>query len=182
MRLLTYQPPGFSLTEGTVDHLKSEYFKIPQVKQAYPLLWKRIGTNGNVIWCYTSQGRYKKTSREMIESVLDVPESNVRLVDETVWNYILQLDGVGPPKKYRDQVDAEARRIHPSDRVERSKFISEKYKAFWARQAPSGDWWNHLIIRSIEEAVDSEAVSAIVAHPLPKEWILSSGPAPRSLV
>ena len=60
--LWTIHPKDFLITEGYVDHAKSQYYQESGVKQAYHKLWDYLSIqSGQVVWCYTYEYNIAKT-------------------------------------------------------------------------------------------------------------------------
>lgn len=168
MNLWTYHPPDFSLTEGRVDHQRSEYFRdVNGLPEAYRELCSRIGTDDQIIWCYTRDDGYMPTGIPRVEWALDVPMTAIiRFVDEIVWNRILGNRCTLPRSLYHEWKD-EAIRMHPGDRDAQKAFIQRREEEFWRAPAPHGDWWDSLLV----EAQTGESISALIHHPVDRRWI-----------
>lgn len=173
MMLWTYHSPDFSLTAGRIDHAKSDYFRtIPTVPKAYRRLWKLVKTS-NIIWCYTRQkSRCAKTGSDKLEWNLEVPDSEIlTLVDEFIWNRILELPNVQPPEAYRREAKSEALHRFPGNRKEQDAFERKRCNDYWNQEAPPGGWWKRLFVKNPH---DGERISALIHHPVPIPWIVSS--------
>ncbi len=142
---------NFDLTSGQVDHSKSRYYNKTQgVKDAYPKLWQMLEIpSGQIVWCYTDDKTFKKTGIPYLEWHLKVPTQNIlKYVDDIVWNRILGIRCSLPE--------------YLSQKLRRE---GKKEEVFWNQQAPSGDWWNHLLLARPHEG----DCWALIRHPVPVE-------------
>ena len=101
---------------------------------------------------------------------LEVPQSKIiAFVDDIVWNKILGYKPGLPSieRRWRN----EAIEKSPGNRKAHDKYVEERYKELWIEPPPSGDHWNELIVTR-----PCELVSAVIAHPVPKEMLLDSTP------
>ncbi len=163
----------FKLSEGHVDHSKSDYYNNTLgVKEAYPQLWSLIGIpDGQIIWCYTRKEDICITSEPIIMYTLEVPEDSViTYIDDIMWNCIL---GKRPrlTLSYRRPIEAEAGKKFPKDPYKRRNLEKELVNEFWENKPPAGELWEKL---RLDKAVDSS--SALIKHPIPDDWIIKSEP------
>lgn len=167
LQLWTFQTQDFSLTEGCVDHSKSEYHRMVQgVPLAYQKLADLLGTD-QIVWCYTDRTDYKKTGVSRTEWVLEVPESEIlKFIDGFVWNRILGQK-CPPPKELLYSWRVPAIERHPGDFPAQERFIADQNKSYWELPPPSGDWWNHLFVENSE----NEGIDALIRHPIRREWV-----------
>ena len=170
MRLWSIQGNDFSLTSGIVDHARSPYFEtVPSYIEISQMLWDRLGTDDQVIWCCTKPVDRRHLSPDEFEWVLEVPDSEVlALIDDHVWNRILGLR-CHPPERLRNQWRDRALELFPNDADGRERQRAEQEHAYFAQEPPSGDWWNHVFVDNLE----GDSISAIIRHPLEDEWIVS---------
>lgn len=168
MKLWTFHKPDFSITEGRVDHTKSSYFQtVAGVPDAYCELWKRVGTD-QIIWCFTSR-KEAETGMCEVEWSLDVPDSDIlAFVDGFVWNRILEIRCHVPRRLYQHW-RSEALSLYPNNLQERDKFVDAKTEDYWSQEPPEDGWWSCLFV----DDPAGEAVSALIRHPVPEEWVMS---------
>lgn len=160
-------PPGFSLTEGRVDHSKSEYYPTtPRVKDAYHELWRRLQIpDGQVVWCYTD-GEIVKIGAEKVKWELHVPSSEIIcFIDDVVWNRILKIK-CSVPANMRCQWYGEALKKFPNDPKALKAYEERCLENFWSQEPKSGDWWDELFTENADNGV-----SALIGHPIPSKWI-----------
>lgn len=169
MKLWTRHGLGFSLLCGHVDHQKSPYArKYPSVREAYPQLWGRIGTN-QIIWCSIEPKEPTLVPELEQDWILNVPrESILRFVDNIVWNRIVDLAPCELPQKLLRQWDDDALRLHPDDEAERERTRKVLEQDFWEQPPPGDSWWDSVFA----ENEHCGSVSAIVQHPVRSEWVL----------
>ncbi len=172
MRLWTiHKRNGFSLSEGSVDHSKSDYYrKTRGIKEAYQQLWPHIGVpNGQVIWCYTQEGDIPRTNTLKTKWSLQVPENGViKYVDDIMWNCILGIR-VHMTPCYRRVLRAIAGIQFPYNGHKRRAFEKELEKEFWQKKHAPAELWDKLLL---DEAIPGS--SALIRHPIPREWIIKS--------
>lgn len=173
IELWTIHPKGFSITEGCVDHAKSRYYQeTPGVKEAYHELWDRLSIeSGQVVWCWccTHENDIPPiTGVKKIKWELCVPVSEVlQFIDDIVWNRILGIKCcVRSDMKYKWRKEALAK--YPHNSVDSKAYEKQCCENFWKRKPESGSWWNELFVDD-----PGEAVSALVKHPVPTQWVLS---------
>ena len=170
IELWTIHPEGFSITEGCVDHAKSRYYQeTPCVKEAYHELWDRLSIeSGQVVWCYTRENDILITGVKIIKWKLCVPVSEVlRFIDGIVWNRILGIKCfVRSDMKYKWRKEAISK--YRNNSVDSKAYEKQCCENFWKREPESGSWWNELFVDD-----QGEAVSALVKHPVPTQWVLS---------
>lgn len=169
VNLWTIHPPDFLLTVGRVDHSKSEYYRnTPGVREAYPKLWDRLNVHdGQLVWCDTHEEDIPATGIEKTKSTLCVPGPSVLcLMDDLVWNRIL-----GKTCAVRSDMICswrkEALKKHPSDPKASRAYEQQCFEAYWNQQPKGSSWWDELFVNS-----PGEAVSAIITHPVPCEWVV----------
>ncbi len=163
MQLWSWQEPGFSLFEGSVDHEQSEYVRsVAGIREAYRGLAQRLGTN-QLIWCYTVRDEYIRFGTR-VEWVLDVPTTHVlAFMDGIVWNRILGIKS-SVPQELRWQWTQEAIRLFMPDVAAAERHEQECYKRFWDQAPPPGGWWTKLFV----EPQVGETIWALLAHPISK--------------
>jgi len=170
MRLWTiHNNQGFSLTEGKVDHSKSEYYaSIPAVREAYPKLWRHLGVDdGQIIWCYTRTEDIPVTSipRHMWE--LEAPESSIlTYIDDVTWNRLLGIR-VRLTPRYTEAIREDAAKKFPHDPQARRQHEIESEKRWWDHKPPESTLWRELFL---DKPVDGSP--ALLRHPIQKEWIV----------
>ena len=170
-------PPGFSLTEGCVDHSKSEYYRNTDgVKEAYHELWRRLQIpDGQVVWCYTNDGGIEKTSVKKVKWELYDPDLKIiRFIDDLVWNRILGIkcgvrNGMGGGIGRQWHEDALKKFLNDPEASE--AYERTCFENFWSQESKSGNWWNELFTENA-----GIGVSALIRHPVPCKWIHGSMP------
>jgi hypothetical protein len=163
--LWTIHSSDFSLTDGRVDHNKSEYYlNTPNVKEAYHELWHKLQiSDGQIVWCYTDENDIVKSGVKKVKYELNVPKSEVIcFVDDLVWNRILDRK-CNVTKNMRNQWFDEGMKESPNDLEAYIKMREEK---FWGQKPKSGSWWDELFIENTDDGV-----SALVRHPVPSKWV-----------
>jgi hypothetical protein len=173
LRLWTVHSPSFSLTEGCVDHSKSEYYNnrnTPGVKDAYHELWHRLQIpEGQVVWCYTNEDDIAKTGVEKVKWELYVPGPEIiRFIDDLVWNRILGIK-CSVRGDIRRQWRREALKKFPNDPEASEVYEKRCFENFWSQEPKSGNWWNELFTENV-----GSGVSALIGHPIPIKWIHDS--------
>ncbi len=168
INLWTLHTPDFSLTEGRVDHCKSEYYQnTAGVKQAYPELWRRINIpDGQIIWCYLDKTEIPKTGVKKILWELRLPESEVKFVDDMVWNRILGIK-CGPPQGLRNQWKEESLKKYPNNIAAAKNYEKRCQDDYWNQKPKSNSWWDELFVKRGE----STSMSALIRHPTRKDWL-----------
>jgi hypothetical protein len=170
IRLWTIHNNGaFSLTDGRVDHGKSEYYMgIPAVHEAYPKLWRCLGvTDGQIIWCYVQEGDIPVTGTPKRMWELEVPESSVlTYTDDVIWNRILRIK-VPLTRRYTKTIREKANKKFPDNPQSRRHYEKELEKKFWEDELSESALWNQLCL---DRPVDGS--SALIKHPVRKEWII----------
>jgi hypothetical protein len=170
IKLWTIHSPDFSLTDGRVDHNKSEYcLNTPGVKDAYHKLWPKLRIpDGQLIWCYTYDD-IKKTNKKIIKYELYVPKSEIIcFIDDLVWNRILGKE-CEVRSDMRHQWNKEACEKFPNNPKASKAYEKKCLENFWAQKPKSGDWWDELFVKST-----GEGISALIKHPISSEWIHKS--------
>ncbi len=167
--LWSWQEPDFSLTEGAVDHRRSEYYKtVAGVPKSYKELSKRLGTD-QFIWCYTRQDEYNpRLGCTRVEWQLKVPEDRVlRKVCSVVWHCIVWCNGgerglVGtPPKKFERLWRGIAGRYG----LKFDNFNKEFYRFWYAKT--DEELWDALFL----DKVDGECTDVLLRHPVEDKWV-----------
>lgn len=177
INLWTLHTPDFSLTEGRVDHSKSEYYQnTTGVKQAYPELWRRINIpEGQIIWCYLDKTEIAKTGIEKIlweiclpeTEVIRLPESEVvQFVDDMVWNRILEIK-CEPPQGLCNQWKDESLKKYPNNIAAAKNYEKRCQDDYWNQKPKSNSWWDELFVK----IGGSTSISALIRHPVRKDWI-----------
>lgn len=169
MKLWTWQTPDFRLFDGRVDHNRSYYYQtVEGVPSAYKKLAELIGTN-QLIWCYTvPDQRIVLPCHTEVELILDVPrESILAFVDEVVWNRILGIRCELPSGVWRPWRD-DGRRSFPGNVAAQNHHEAKQRGAYWTQPPPGENWWDSLFAGDRAE----ECVSALVPHPVAKEWVV----------
>ncbi len=177
LRLWTVHPPGFSLTEGRVDHSKSKYYcDTHGVKDAYHELWhRRQIPDGQVVWCYTDEGSIERTGEKKVKwDLYDPSLKTICFIDDLVWNRILGIkcgfrDGIEGGIGYQWHKDALEK--FPNDLKASKAYEARCFEDFWSQEPKSGNWWNELFTENA-----GNGVSALIRHPIPSKWIHGSMP------
>jgi len=165
MLLWTWHEPDFLLTEGRVDHTRSEYYiTVPGVRDAYANIARRLSTD-QIIWCYVRRDGYHRLPKlTRIEWSLNVPNDGVlAVIDSFVWNKILRIETFPPMSlhfKWREQA--------PLERVARDAFLERKIKEYHAQPEPPDGWWSQLFIKD----TSVEGATVLLRHPIPKSWVV----------
>ena len=179
MRLWTIHKNGaFSLTDGSVDHSRSEYYmSIPAVREAYPQLWRHLGlADGQIIWCYTRREDIPDTDTAKRIWEIEVGTSSVlAYIDDVVWNRILRIRVPLTPR-YRKPIREEAARRFPDHSQARREYEKKLEQRFWDRRPPEGKLWRELFLDK-----PADGSSALIRHPLQEEWIVQEGPQGQAL-
>jgi hypothetical protein len=171
MKLWTIHTSDFKLSEGLVDHSKSDYYNnTPGVKEAYHRLWPLIEVqDGQIVWCYTRRQDVPKTGTPKILWSLEMPKSSViRYIDDIMWNCILGIKVCLTPT-YKRNIKAKAATMSPNDPRRRRIFERQLEKEFWENKPPVKELWNNLLL---DKAVDGSP--ALIKHPVPDDWIIGS--------
>jgi hypothetical protein len=170
MRLWTiHNNPAFSLTDGRVDHTKSEYYmSIQAVREAYPKLWRCLGVpDGQIIWCYTQKENIARTGTPKQMWELEVPEPSVlTYIDDVIWNRILKIR-VPLTRRYTKAIQEKANKKFPDNPQSRRHYEKELENKFWDDKLPESALWNQL---RLDKPIDGS--SALIKHPVRKEWII----------
>jgi hypothetical protein len=143
-KLWSFHDPSFSLTAGKVDHAKSSYFTTMKgVREAYHKLWSKLGeSEGQIIWCHTTDHLTKPTSTPRVLWAIEIPENKIICrVDDIAWNKILNKEEI---------------------------FLPKDLKCEWNRKPRTGDWWDELIVRN---NVNGYLRSALIRHPVSDVWV-----------
>lgn len=163
---------GFKLSEGHVDHSKSEYCNDDKlgIKEAYHKLWDIIKVpDGQILWCSTLNN-IPKTSIPRFVSTLEVPECYlIKYIDDIKWNQILG-NPVPLTLRYSRPIKAKANDKFPNDPQKRRTFENELEDEFWENKPPEEELWKNLFL----DKPDEDGSSALIKHPIPEEWIIES--------
>ena len=163
----------FKLSKGRVDHSKSDYYKNKRGgKEAYHRLWPLIKVpDGQIIWCYTREKDFVKTTTPRIKWTLDVPEySVITYIDAIMWNHILDIR-VSLNSSYKRDIKAKANDEFPNDGNKRYALEKKLEKEFWENKPPVEELWEKLLL---DKAVDGS--QALIKHPIPADWIIENEP------
>lgn len=164
----------FKLSEGHVDHSKSEYCNDDKlgIKEAYPKLWELIKVpDGQIIWCYTRKENIPKTSTPRFTSTLEVPEDSwIRYIDDIKWNQILGIPKVHLTLRYSRPIKDKANDKFPNDPQKWRDFENELEDEFWENKPPAEELWKNLFL----EKPDEDGSSALLKHPILAKWIIRS--------
>jgi len=164
INLWTLHTPDFSITEGRVEHSKSEYYHdIPRVSQAYPELWRRINIpDGQIIWCYLDKTEIRKTGVEKVLWELCLPESEViQFVDDMVWKRILEIKGE-LPQRLRNQWKYKSLKKYPNNPTSAKNYEKKCQGDYWMQTPKSNNWWDELFVKMGEGL----SMSALIHHPV----------------
>jgi len=168
--LWSFHKPGHSLLDGRVDYRLSAYCDDAGIMAAYSQLHRRLGTD-QIIWCYTRKDEFRETGIPMVEWAFEVPVSDVlAFCDSTVWTRIIAKAGSTLPGGLRRRFMKQALERFPDQPDERHAYEARLTEAYWSQPAPSGDWWNHLLV----EYTGQESVDALIPHPAHREWHVGS--------
>jgi hypothetical protein len=171
INLWTLHTPDFSIKEGRVDHSRSKYYRdTPGVKEAYPELWRRINIpDGQIIWCYLDKTEIPITGTEKVLWEICLPESEViQFVDDMVWNRILERK-CAPPQGLRNQWRDESQKEYPNNTEAAKNYEKKCQDDYWNQKPKSNSWWDELFV----ETGESTSVSALIRHPVRKDWLKS---------
>lgn len=169
MELRTWHESDFSLTSGTVDHARSEYYSnVRGVPDAYAELATRLGTD-QVVWCYVRPGEYLNGPHlTRVEWVLEVPDDKIlAIVDAFIWNKILGIKTF-PRGLYRDWLD-DAR----AQRANIDEYVQSRMEDYHSQPEPTRGWWSALCITD----TTAEGATVLLRHPVPRSWVLRDGRA-----
>ena len=168
MELRSWQTPDFDLTSGKVDHSKSYYYKeTPGYSRACLKLWELLGTN-QIIWCFTDKDEHRYLGvGANVEWVIDVPRSDIKLIDTCIWEKIIGSNYV--PHELELQWRSEARKQSPYDK-DRRKVIEDQKRAEYLAPVPEDELWSQLFL-SIDDVSDKKT-TAIILHPIQKGWVV----------
>jgi hypothetical protein len=189
INLWTIHSPNFSITDGRVDHSKSEYYQNTHgVKQAYPELWQRINiVDGQIIWCFPDKNDIRKTGKKLILWELYLPRSEViQFVDDMVWNRILGIK-CDIPMPLRCQWRNESLKNIPNNQKAAKDYEHKCYQEYWMQKPKTGNWWDELFVSGIgmqkpktgnwwdELFVSgiggSISTSVLIRHPVQLAWV-----------
>jgi hypothetical protein len=168
MKLWSWQTPDFDLTSGKVDHSKSTYYQdIPGYHLACPTLWEILGTN-QIVWCYTKQNRHYYSGDDCnVEWILDVPQTNITLIDMCIWEKVIKSGYV--PHELEQQWFEEALKKAPHDSDRRQEIVGQKKDEYLAPVSEE-ELWNQLFL-PIDDVSDRKT-TAIIPHPIQKDWVV----------
>lgn len=167
MLLWSWQEPEFSLTSGTVDHSKSEYYQtVPGIPAAYAELAKRLETP-KIVWCYVRHDEYDSSSETTrVEWALDVPDELIlAIVDPFVWDKIIGQKTL--PSMIRSRWFSEA----PIQEPARSVYLEQQLNDYHSQPEPIGGWWSRLFVTD----TTIEGATVLLKHPVPDSCVVSVG-------
>jgi hypothetical protein len=170
INLWTIHSPNFSITDGRVDHSKSEYYQNTQgVKQAYPKLWQRINiVDGQILWCFPDKNDIRKTGEKMVLWELYLPRSEViQFVDDMVWNRILGIE-CDVPMSLRCQWCDKSLKKFPNNQKTAKEYEHKCYQEYWMQKPKAGSWWDELFVSSISGSIST---SVLIRHPVQSAWV-----------
>jgi len=170
INLWTIHSPNFSITDGRVDHSKSEYYQNTHgVKQAYPELWQRINiVDGQIIWCFPDKNDIRKTGKKLILWELYLPRSEViQFVDDMVWNRILGIK-CDIPMPLRCQWRNESLKNIPNNQKAAKDYEHKCYQEYWMQKPKTGNWWDELFVSGIGGSIST---SVLIRHPVQLAWV-----------
>lgn len=167
MLLWSYQNHNFSLTEGKVDHSRSEFYNSSAAfKTAYVELHKRLKTQ-QVVWCCTKSEFELWKGR--IEWQLDVPfDKFLAVVDQLAWNKILGKK-CSPPTLQRHRWQKEAIALAPNNSKKQQEIYAANY-AEYDKPEPLVTLWNRLFISNVND----ESANILLTHPISSGWVLAT--------
>lgn len=169
MRLWTWQGRGHSLTSGRIDLARSAYHQdedLPGVARAYVQIAEKLGTD-QLVWCYTEQTKWNESIPPRVEWELEVPEAAIlAYVDDHAWSKLVGIPTF-PMELVRQWCD-EAWRATPKDDAAQKAFVQAKIDAFKAPEAEP-QLWQRMFLPSAE----GFSVTALIRHPVPREWVIA---------
>jgi hypothetical protein len=167
MLLWSWQKPDFSLTSGSVDHSKSEYYKtVRGIPAAYAELAKRLDTQ-DIVWCYVRHDDYDSSSEATrVEWALDVPDELIlAIVDTFVWDKIIGQKTF--PSMLRSRWISEA----PIQEPARSAYLEQQLNDYHSQPEPIDGWWSRLFVTD----TTIEGATVLLKHPVPESCVVSVG-------
>lgn len=169
INLWSIHTPDFSITEGRVDHSKSNYFQNTQgVKEAYKKLWKRINIpDGQIIWCYLDKTEIPITGTEKTLWEICLPISKViKYVDDIVWNRILGIKCRVPSCLFF-QWRQEGIGKFPHNPTLAHDYERKCRDDYWTQKPKGNSWWDELFV----EMDKGLSMNALIRHPVQEDLI-----------
>lgn len=164
INLWTIHTPDFSITEGRVEHSKSNYYQNTQgVKEAYPKLWQRINIpDGQIIWCYLDKTEIRKTSKKWCcgKSVYLYQKLLSMLM---IW---FGIESRVPSSLFFQW------RKEGIDKFPHNPTLAHDYERkcrddYWAQKPKGNSWWDELFVK-MDKGL---SISALVLHPVQEDLI-----------
>ena len=182
--LWSWHTPDFSLTEGTVEHQRSRYYKTPGVSKSYKELSKQLIKRFKLepeqadqfVWCYTEPNAESPAPDTIkVEWQLEVPEDRVLAkVCSAVWHCIVWCNGgerglVGtPPKKYQPLWAGIAQRSGCGLKWDD---FNKGFYDFWYNKTDE-ELWDALFL----DRIHGECTHILLQHPLEGKWVKPTDP------
>ncbi len=173
MRLYTWQGPDYSLVDDPLCLSKSEYWQNPPTagfQDGYRKLCSLLNVGGLVWFCLRRDGCFWVPRDRRVEWIVDVPDDRIWILDSYVWSRIIG-ERPGPAESLRRQWLYEAISLHPNDPQAQREFEKAQYTAYQNQRPPEGGWWSRVILK----APNAELTQIVVAHPVARSWVVSTG-------
>lgn len=161
--LWSWQQPGYSLTEGTVDHQRSDWKTLRGYPESIKDLSERLGTD-QFVWCYTRGDEHDPLhSSASVEWQLEVPKHHVlAFICSFAWHWILARNG-------EDSDRPDIRPVFWRMIKDLSKWheFEERFYDFW-RNKTLEELWDALFL----DEVVRRCTHVLLRHPIENSWVI----------